>query len=91
MNLINSLKKTRRSKNFRNPDEISAEVSQFIQRMETAVEEDVKANREEKLAYCKAKMIGEVVNTLQKKNLQDSFISQGLLSTLQRWLEPLPD
>ena len=36
-------------------------------------------------------MLGEVENYLCKKHLQETFISKGVLVTIKKWIDPLPD
>lgn len=66
-------------------------VEDFKVKMDIAMEDDRLANKQGKPALKKLMMITEVCNTLEKKNLQITFVENDILGTIKKWLEPLPD
>lgn len=59
--------------------------------MDIAAEEDVRANQQHLPALNKVKLLPEVSSQLAKKFLHEIFVSAGVLTTLKKWLDPLPD
>lgn len=60
-------------------------------KMDVAANLDRKANEEKQPALHKVKILEEVTNMLEKKHLQDIFLQTDILSSIRKWLEPLPD
>jgi len=81
----------KRNKTEKSELEVEATVETFILKMDVAAEEDVNSNKQKEPALNKLKMLPEVAGQLRKKKLQQLFIENSLLVTLQRWLKPLPD
>ena len=48
-------------------------------------------NRQHLPALNKVKLLPEVSSQLAKKFLHEIFVSAGVLTTLKKWLDPLPD
>ncbi|CAE6431606.1 unnamed protein product, partial [Rhizoctonia solani] len=67
------------------------EVNRLRQAMYTAADRDIEANASKQPAVSKLKMLGEVMDTLQKSSLAQSVLDNNLLEGVRRWLEPLPD
>ena len=63
----------------------------FLGLMEQAAEFDEEQNRAKKPAFKKLAMLGEVVEALAKKHLRDALLADGLLGSMKRWLDALPD
>ena len=84
-------KKKKNKKLERTPEEIAMFVEQFMAKLDVAAEQDADLNRRSKPAIEKLKMLGELWNVLQKRQLQQEFLDRGVLSSLKNWLEPLPD
>jgi transcription factor SPN1 len=65
----------------------------FLAKMEVAVEMDVSLNRADKPAIEKLLMLPRLWAVIHncKSSLQLEFIRCGLLTSLRKWLEPLPD
>ncbi|KAL5634523.1 hypothetical protein ACGC1H_002542 [Rhizoctonia solani] len=67
------------------------EVNRLRNAMYTAADRDIEANASKQPAVSKLKMLGEVMDTLQKSSLAQSILDNNLLEGVRRWLEPLPD
>ncbi|CAE7215056.1 unnamed protein product [Rhizoctonia solani] len=67
------------------------EVNRLRQAMYAAADRDIEANASKQPAVSKLKMLGEVMDTLQKSSLSQSILDNNLLEGVRRWLEPLPD
>lgn len=67
------------------------EVARLRETMNTAAEEDIRANSEKQPAIAKLKQLPEAMETLRKAALAQSMIDNNLLEAVRRWLEPLPD
>ncbi|KAJ1307994.1 hypothetical protein OPQ81_002067 [Rhizoctonia solani] len=67
------------------------EVTRLRQAMHAAADRDIEANASKQPAVSKLKMLGEVMDTLQKSSLAQSILDNNLLEGVRRWLEPLPD
>ncbi|CAE6363686.1 unnamed protein product [Rhizoctonia solani] len=69
------------------------EVNRLRQAMHAAADRDIEANANKQPAVSKLKMLGEVMDTLQKRvsSLAQSVLDNNLLEGVRRWLEPLPD
>lgn len=67
------------------------EVVRLRQAMHAAADRDIEANANKQPAVAKLKMLGEVMDTLQKSSLAQSVLDNNLFEGVRRWLEPLPD
>ncbi|CAE6445576.1 unnamed protein product [Rhizoctonia solani] len=67
------------------------EVNRLRKAMHAAADRDIEANASKQPAVSKLKMLGEVMDTLQKSSLAQSVLDNNLLEGVRRWLEPLPD
>ncbi|KAB5591508.1 Transcription factor iws1 [Ceratobasidium theobromae] len=67
------------------------EVTRLRQAMHAAADRDIEANASKQPAVAKLKMLGEVMDTLQKSSLAQSVLDNNLFEGVRRWLEPLPD
>jgi len=67
------------------------EVARLREVMNTAADEDIRANNEKQPATAKLKLLPEAMETLRKAALAQSMIDNNLLEAVRRWLEPLPD
>jgi len=59
--------------------------------MDQAADADIQANKENKPALNKVKMLSDVTSHLAKLQLQSYFLDHDVLHTIRCWLEPLPD
>ncbi|TFK40165.1 hypothetical protein BDQ12DRAFT_721632 [Crucibulum laeve] len=89
-------KKASRQRKKKNNDEVldsfaDDEVARLREAMNTAAEEDIRANSEKLPATAKLKLLPEAMDTLRKASLAQSMIDNNLLEGVKRWLEPLPD
>jgi len=90
--VIESLKKGHRRRKSDGPPEGSDEfVRGFVTQMDIAAEDDIRANQQHLPALNKVKLLPEVSTQLAKKFLHEIFVSAGVLTTLKKWLDPLPD
>lgn len=95
--IIKPAKNNRRKKRKKDDDEemldryADEEVSRLRQDMHLAADKDMEANTNKYPAVAKLKMLGEVMDVLQKSSLSQSIIDNNLLEGVRRWLEPLPD
>jgi len=83
------------------------EVARLRETMNTAADEDIRANGEKQPATAKLRLLPEAMETLRKSvpyflslthskllnrvSLAQSMIDNNLLEAVKRWLEPLPD
>ncbi|PPQ90799.1 hypothetical protein CVT25_012119, partial [Psilocybe cyanescens] len=67
------------------------EVARLRENMNTAADEDIRANTEKLPATSKLRALPEAMETLRKASLAQSMIDNNLLEAVRRWLEPLPD
>ena len=88
--VMDSLKHRRGKKNL-DPKAMMAEVQELQERMEAAYAEDNTAAEQQKPAIHKIAMLQEVEAMLMKKQYHPTLIDCSMLSTLARWLRPLPD
>ena len=74
-------------------ERMTQEVKELQERMEQAVEKDDEAARAEKPrpAIHKVAMLSEVEAMMRKKQYHEVMIDNQMLSTLARWLRPMPD
>jgi len=89
---ISSLKagKGKRKKDDIGIDQIET-INDFKIKMDLAFEEDRAANQKGQPALSKLKMLGEVTEALDKKQLHTTYIENDLLPIIKKWLDPLPD
>lgn len=66
-------------------------VAQIINQMRDAVEMDIAANQEKRVATGKLKLLPSLLNQLRKIDLRDAFLDSDVLSVMAEWLAPLPD
>lgn len=66
-------------------------VAQIINQMRDAVEMDIAANQEKRVATGKLKLLPSLMNQLRKMDLRDAFLDSDVLSVMAEWLAPLPD
>ena len=90
--IMQGLKHKRGGPNFQR-DKLIEDVKDLQARMEEAVEHDDEASRAEppRPALAKVAMVSEVETMLRKKQYHEIMIDSQMLSTLGRWLRPLPD
>ncbi|WVQ71142.1 hypothetical protein IAR50_000667 [Cryptococcus sp. DSM 104548] len=69
-------------------DEICARLRD---RMLAAADKDEAANRAKMPGTAKLAMLDEVMNVLRNTTLWQSIVDNGVLDSVKRWLEPLPD
>ncbi|QRV90148.1 TFIIS helical bundle-like domain protein [Ceratobasidium sp. AG-Ba] len=67
------------------------EVIRLRQAMHAAADRDIEANANKQPAVAKLKMLGEVMDMLQKSSFTQSVLDNNLFEGVRRWLEPLPD
>lgn len=67
------------------------EVVRLRQAMHAAADRDIEANTNKQPAVAKLKMLGEVMDMLQKSSFTQSILDNNLFEGVRRWLEPLPD
>ncbi|KAG9100057.1 Transcription factor iws1 [Ceratobasidium sp. UAMH 11750] len=67
------------------------EVNRLRQAMHAAADRDIEANTNKQPAVAKLKMLGEVMDMLQKSSFAQSVLDNNLFEGVRRWLEPLPD
>ncbi|KAG9095370.1 Transcription factor iws1 [Ceratobasidium sp. 370] len=67
------------------------EVNRLRQAMHAAADRDIEANTNKQPAVAKLKMLGEVMDMLQKSSFTQSVLDNNLFEGVRRWLEPLPD
>ncbi|KAF8599553.1 hypothetical protein BDV93DRAFT_497519 [Ceratobasidium sp. AG-I] len=67
------------------------EVVRLRQAMHAAADRDIEANAGKQPAVAKLKMLGEVMDMLQKSSFTQSVLDNNLFEGVRRWLEPLPD
>ncbi|KAJ2926812.1 hypothetical protein H1R20_g10281, partial [Candolleomyces eurysporus] len=89
-------KKASRQRKKKKDDEVldsfaDAEVARLRENMNSAADEDIRANSEKNPAMSKLKLLPEAMETLRKASLAQSMIDNNLLEAVRRWLEPLPD
>jgi len=91
--ILDSLKKgqSRRRKPTKEKDEIDEMVRFYINKWETAADDDVRCNNSNQPAFQKVKLLDEFTTYLLKKYLQMYFLDMGILIVIRKWLEPLPD
>lgn len=66
-------------------------VEGFIKRMDDAMHADREAKKGGKPAFAVLNMLDTTFRTLSKRQLQESFVSQGVLTVLANWLMPYED
>jgi len=89
-------KKAARQRKKKTNDEVldsfaDDEVARLRETMNTAADEDIRANSEKLPATAKLRLLPEAMDTLRKASLAQSMIDNNLLEAVRRWLEPLPD
>ncbi|KAG8776962.1 Transcription factor iws1 [Ceratobasidium sp. 428] len=67
------------------------EVIRLRQAMHAAADRDIEANANKQPAVAKLKMLGDVMDMLQKSSFAQSILDNNLFEGVRRWLEPLPD
>lgn len=74
-------------------DVLIAEVQELQARMEVAADRDEEACKQDDPtpAVHKLAMLREVTGLMQKRHAHDALVDVGMLSTISRWLKPLPD
>jgi len=65
-------------------------VQLIVERMKDAYREDRDANDNKEPAFAKLKMLPELLNILQKRNVRE-YLAEGVLEGCRDWLSPLPD
>ena len=90
--ILSGLKAKRGGPNW-SRDKLHNDVRELQERMESAVEEDDEAIRAEppRPALAKIAMLPEVEAMMRKKQYHETMVDQSMLSTLARWLRPMPD
>ena len=89
--ILSGLKATRGGPKFGGRDKLITDVRELRERMESAVEEDDEACRAERPAVSKIAMLPEVEALMKKRQYHEIMIDMQMLSTLARWLRPMPD
>ena len=91
--VLSGLKAKRGGPNFGSRDKLVNDVRELQERMEGAVEEDDEASRAEppRPALAKIAMLPEVEAIMRKKQYHEIMVDMSMLSTLARWLRPMPD
>ncbi|KAG6845456.1 hypothetical protein H0H87_008816 [Tephrocybe sp. NHM501043] len=93
--ILKPKKAARRGKKKANEEVLDSfaddEVARLREAMNTAADEDQRANVDKQPALSKLKLLPEAMETLQKASLAQSMIDNNLLEAVRRWLEPLPD
>lgn len=84
-------KRRRKRKEVEEINESDDLISELIQKMKTAAEDDRELNQQKKPAICKMKILPQVNQMLKKHDLMTAFLDNGILTAITEWLAPLPD
>jgi hypothetical protein len=63
----------------------------FKQEMDDSTDTDIEANKKGEPALAKLLMLDALRAQVKKRDLQEKLLEVGLLMSIKRWLEPLPD
>ena len=89
MAAVNKMK--RKKKIPKKLTELEDEAREFISKMENAADDDVQAVKARRPAVKKLRMLGDVTEMLTKRDMQRSLLDHDILSSVKRWIQPLPN